>query len=390
MSDGSDEADLYTWAQYREHVEGRGHRDPDAYGHAGGTRDPELSRYLSVIEAEYDPDECRNPERMPGQARDLEMVRRVRRMEATEEGRRALANGDPGTLKYQTGDTGQQADISGWKAMQDAEELVDGPAPVVVIIGEMGAGKSDFAGLLGQHYVHANPGTKVGTNIKSLREKSVWTDDRGRDRDGYIPTFPALKEWLRQDGDPLQNEQVPKLAILDELSSEASGSGKSGQLTRKLMGPLLFKIRKYGGALIVVAHDESSIHPMLWRLGKIVKKQSQKRAVVANRIENGKLRDVENEIEGIPPTDWRMNDKEASAWSWTASNSDSDETEIAETDVKRVTMWTIAEGKEDGKTNREIAENVPYSHTTVGNWWQEYQDGGEKREWVSDVQAAIA
>jgi len=41
-------------------------------------------------------------------------------------------------------------------------------------------------------------------------------------------------------------------------------------------------------------------------------------------------------------------------------------------------------------SNREIAENIPYSHATVGNWWEEYQNGGEKREWVSDVEAAIA
>jgi hypothetical protein len=391
MGDGSDETDLYTLAQYREHVEQQGHRNPDAYNHGAITTDPELSRYLSVIEAEYDPvHECEGAERMPGQARDLEAVERVRRMEATEEGRRALAEGDAATLKYQTGDVGQQADVSGLKAIQDIDDLVDGPAPVVVVIGEMGAGKSNFASLLGQRFKHKHPSALVGTNIQSLREKSEWTDERGRDRDGFLPSFPALKEWLQQDGNPLEHDQTPKLGILDELSSKADGSGKSGQLTRKLMGPLVFKVRKYGGALIVIAHDESSIHPLLWRVGTIVKKVSQKKAAVANRITNGQLREIQTEIDGIPPTDWRYNDKEASDWSWTETSSDSDEPAVAEDDIKRVSMWTIAQGKQEGKSNREIAENVPYSHTTVGNWWQEYQNGGEKREWVSDVQAAIA
>jgi hypothetical protein len=391
MSDGSDQNDLYTAAQYREHVERKGHRDPDAYNHAGVTSDPELSRYLSVIEAEYDPDEhAERAETMPGQARDLEAVERVRRMEATDEGRRALHDGSPAALKYQTGDVGQQADVSGLKAMQTIDDLIDGPAPVIVVIGEMGAGKSNFASLLGQRYVHKHPSTLVGTNIRSLREKSEWTDERGHDHDGYLPSFPALKEWLRQDGNPLQHEQTPKLGILDELSSEAGGSGKSGQMTRKLMGPLVFKVRKFGGALIVIAHDESSIHPLLWRVGVIVKKVSQKKAVVANSIKNGEIRDIQTEIKGIPPTDWRYNDKEASNWSWTDTSSDSDEAEIAEMDVKRVSMWTIAQSMENGKSPRAIAENVPYSHQTVRNWWKEYQNGGEKREWVSDVQTAIA
>jgi len=150
MSEGGDENDLYTAAQFREHVEGKGHRDPDAYNHAGVTSDTELSRYLSVIEAEYDPVEhAERAETMPGQARDLEAVERVRRMEATNEARRALHDGNPAVLKHQTGDVGQQADVSGLKAMQDIDDLIDGPAPVIVVLGEMGAGKSNFASLLG-------------------------------------------------------------------------------------------------------------------------------------------------------------------------------------------------------------------------------------------------
>jgi hypothetical protein len=391
MSDGSDENDLYTAAQYREHIEQQGHRDPVAYPHADVTSAAELSRYLAVIEAEYDPvAECQHTETLPGRASDLEAVEHVRRMEATDEGRRALTTGDAATLKYQTGDVGQQADVSGLKAIQDIDHLIDGPAPVVVVIGEMGAGKTNFASLLGQRFKHKNPNALVGTNTQSLREKSGWEDERGRERDGFIPSFPALKEWLRQDGNPLQHDQTPKLGILDELSSSASGLGKDGQLTRKLMGPLVFKVRKYGGALIVIAHDESSIHPLLWRVGTIIKKTSQKKAVVANRITNGQLREIQTEIEGIPPTDWRYNDKEASSWSWTETSSGNDEPAVAEDDIKRVSMWTIAQGMEAGKSPRAIAENVPYSHQTVRNWWEEYQNGGEKREWVSDVQAAIA
>jgi hypothetical protein len=388
--DGEQEADPHIVAGYREHVEGYSGRDPDAYAHTGLVKDASLSRFLAVVEQDYDPAEARDPEHVPGDARDTEVVENIRRMAATEQGRQAVVDNDMGALQYQQGNTDQRADVSGIKAIGKVDELIDGPAPVVVVIGEMGAGKSNFAGLLGQRWQTKNPNGLVGTNIKSLREKSEWSDDRGRERDGYLPSFPKLKEWLRQDGDPLQHEQVPKLGILDELSSEADGSGKSGQLTRKLMGPLVFKVRKYGGALIVIAHDESSIHPLLWRVGVVVKKVSKKQAVIADRISGGQIRDVQGEIAGIPETDWRYNDKEASSWSWQSTSSDSDEPDVAESEVRKVSMWTIKQGMESGKSPRAIAENVPYSHQTVRNWWDEYQSGGEKREWVADVEAAIA
>jgi hypothetical protein len=390
MSD-ENQVDPNIVAAYREHVEQFGDRDPDAYAHTGVIRDRDLSRFASIVEQEYDPREAKNPEQMPGSARDTEILQNLRRQEATEQGRQALENDDMATLQHQQGHTDQRADVSGIKAIGKVDRLIDGPAPVVVVLGEMGAGKSNFACLLGQRFKQKNPSALVGSNIQSLQEASEWTDDRGRDRDGFLPSFPKLKEWLRQDGNPLQHDQTAKLAILDELSSEADGSGKSGQLTRKLMGPLVFKVRKYGGALIVIAHDESSIHPLLWRVGTIVKKTSQKNAVIAERITNGEIRDVQGEIEKVPPTDWRYNDKEASDWSWEElADEDSDEPAVAEQDIKKVSMWTIANGMEAGQSPREIAENVPYSHTTVRNWYEEYEDDGEKREWVSDVEAAIA
>jgi len=67
----TDDNDVYTPAQYREHVDGHGHKDPVADPHTGHVRDPTLSRYLSVMEMHYDPQEADRPGEMPGQARDL-------------------------------------------------------------------------------------------------------------------------------------------------------------------------------------------------------------------------------------------------------------------------------------------------------------------------------
>jgi hypothetical protein len=388
MTDDGD--DLYTPAQYSEHLAGHGHRDPAAHPHTGFVRDERLSRYLSMIELHYDPQSAEKPGEMPGQARDLREVRQTVAVEATEAGRQAMDGGDMQTLKHQTGDQGQQADISGIKAIGQVDDLITGPAPVIVLLGEMGAGKTNFAGLLGQRRDHHVEGDHlIGTNIASLQEKSPWIDDRGNPRDGYIPNYPTLMEWVEQDGDPLENEQRPKTFIGDEFSSSATGRGKQGHETAMKMAPLIYKIRKYGGALIYIAHGPKSIHPLMWRVGTIIKKVSQKRAIVADSIKNSQLADIQFEIEGVPPTDWRYNDKEASDWSWSAGDSDGPETDKKA--VKKTAMWTIRECMENhDMTPRETSDFVPYSHTTCKNWFEEYQDGGEKRDWVADVEGVIA
>jgi len=154
------------------------------------------------------------------------------------------------------------------------------------------------------------------------------------------------------------------------------------------MAPLLYKIRKYGGALIAIAHGPKSVHPLLWRVGVIVKKVSQKKAIIADSITGSSISDIRGEIEGVPPTDWTYDDKEASSWAWSESEDEDDA--LDELAVKKTAMWTMVRGEEAGKSPREIAENVPYSHTTVNNWLSEYDEGGEKRSWVSDVEAIVA
>jgi len=97
-SEQGEQTDPHIVAGYREHVDGYDERDPDAYPHTAIVRDSDVSRFLSVVEQEYDPDRTKEAETMPGQARDLELVRNAQRMEATAAGRRAVADGDMTTL----------------------------------------------------------------------------------------------------------------------------------------------------------------------------------------------------------------------------------------------------------------------------------------------------
>ncbi|WP_255168486.1 hypothetical protein [Natrononativus amylolyticus] len=393
MSDGgqADQQALYTTAQAREHQEGYSDRENrEIHDHGGIVRDEMISRALSMRAVHYDPLECSRPGKMPGQSKDLEKHRQIRFTEGTETFRKALENGDMPTIKHMVGDTSQRADVSGLKAIGTIDQLIDGPAPVIVVLGEMGAGKTDFACLLAQRWraIH-QADSLIGTNIQSLEEKNRWVDSDGDVQDGWIPDYGTLMEWVEQDGDPLEHSQRDKLFIGDEFSSAASGAGAQGYETRMKMAPLVYKIRKYGGALIYIAHGERSIHPMLWRVGTIVKKVSQKKAIIADSISNAKLADIRGEVEGIPPTDFRYNTKEASDWSWSRFGDETDE--MGANEAARLTaLWTVIRCKEDGLTNRETAKFVPYSHGWVGSRWREYRDEGKHVDAVSKVNEVIA
>ena len=394
MTDGgTNEQENYTVGGFREFQQNNLERDPEeVLPHSGFVRDEQVDRQLAMRAIHHDTD------RWDGKAaKDYLAVgknRDILQVSGSETARNALENGDTLTLKQYIGDPSQEADLAGIKAVTRLQEIVAGPAPVIVLLGEMGAGKTDFAGLLGQlreRWVDGN--LKVASNIRTLDRLDRWVRDDGSVEDGWIPNYPLLEEWVQQDGDPVEHSQQPKLFIGDEFSTNASGTGEDGHKVRQKMGPLVFKIRKYGGALIYIAHGESSIHPMLWRVGTIIKKTSQKTAVVADRVSGGSLQDVDpRPLEGIPPTDWGFNTNDEADWSWSepAGDDKDNETAIAEADVKRVAMWTMKDLRDRGFSPYEIEKYVPYSRTTVGNWLDEYDEGGEKREWVSSVESVIA
>lgn len=120
---------------------------------------------------------------------------RIRIAEGTETFRRAIENGDMPTIKNMIGDISQRPDVSGLKAIGKIDDLIDGPAPVIVVLGEMGAGKTDFACLLAQRWraLHQE-NSLLGTNIRSLEEKDRWVDDDGDVQDGWVPDYGTLME----------------------------------------------------------------------------------------------------------------------------------------------------------------------------------------------------
>ena len=108
----TDDNDVYTPAQYREHQDGYGVRDPAEHPHTGIVRDPLVSRFLSIQAENYVPAAATAPGHMPGTADRLGEHKEITSIAATETGREALSNGDMPTLKHMTGDQQQLADIS--------------------------------------------------------------------------------------------------------------------------------------------------------------------------------------------------------------------------------------------------------------------------------------
>jgi len=391
MSSDNSDSDLYTPAQHREHLDRYGVRDPDAHPHSGIVRDEQLSRYMAVVEECYDPTKADRPEEMPGQAKDLESMRRMRSIAATETTRAAMDAGDMQTLKHMTGNAGERADVSRMKAIEQLRTQMTGPAPMFYEWAEPGTGKSNFALLLGQLWKAEQPEDAiVASNIRTLEESDEWTDSDDEERDGWISNYGALDEWLKQDGDPMHNEQRPKLFIFDEASSNAGGSGQDGYDTKTKLGPLTYKIRKYGGSLIIIGHDGKDVHPLVRELGVCIHKEGLKDATFYEDVKNRRGRGELFSVTGIPETDWRYDDKEPTTWSW--SSSDDGEDVDPKSMTRRVAIYTViaAKGAEPDKPNHEIAEFVPYSDEWVRKRWNEYQHDGEHRDVVGEVEGLTA
>lgn len=394
----TDDNDVYTPAQFREHQDGYGVRDADAHAHTGIVRDPAVSRYLSILNENYDPTVADDPDAMPGHADELEEIQEIRGIAATETARTALDGGDMPTLKHLTGDQQQRADVSGMKAIDALRETVTGPAPMFYIWAEPGAGKTNFAFLLAQLWKQAHGSEAlVASNVRTLMESDPWPPARDGDgeyapleanhlaesNDGWIPNFGHLTEWIEQDGTPPRDyDQRPKLFIFDEASSSAGGSGNSGFQTKAKMGPLAYKIRKFNGALIVIGHDGKDVHPLIRELGVAVKKDAQKDATFYDDVQNRRGVGERFAVTGIPETDWRYDDGEATAWSWSTPSDDDEDDPTAED----MATWTAIRCKEQGMTGGEIAEYLPYSRSWVDTRYREYRDKSKWQDALARVE----
>lgn len=377
----ADDNEIYTAAQVREALEGHAERDLEAFEHAL-IEDDRTRRLLTVLRQNYDPHAHDDPEELPATATDLDLYQRVMRAAATEDLAAALSNGDTPRMKAHTGDTSERADISGMHALDQIQDIIDRTAGIFYEIGHMGDGKTDFAILFAQLWKREHPEGEVGTNIKTLEEK-----------DEFVPSFDAVKDWMEEPEEVvLAGEVTPKLLIIDEASSHLGGGGEQGYQARQLLGPLIFKIRKFGGSAIIVGHDGKNVTPIVRELATIIEKESKKEAAFYESISNREPQDEILSVEGIPATDWRYNHREATEFAWQRDDDNEPDTTAEDddkSDVWKAAAYTAIKQKESGATHREAAKSIPFGKDWVGDRWDEYQDG-DLDEVIDSVEALTA
>jgi hypothetical protein len=310
----------------------------------------------------------------PARFVDTEFGKTIYRSSAARTANIAVSQGDSARMRHFAGAPDQQADISGIEAIEDLHEIVDEDVPQFYIWGQQGAGKTDFSVFLAQISCRQNPALLVGSNIRSLREAHE-----------YVPNYDALMDWMTTCSTPDCDVQLsesnprcpdhgrpaPKLFVFDEASSHASGRGSDGFSAASKLGPLIYKIRKYGGGYVVIGHDGKDIHPIVRELSTCVHKESKKDATFYESVDNRRGVGEKLSLTGIPPTDWAFDTLEATSWAWEA---DEDELEAeamalaeekAEEDVEEQIEEIVVNMAENGVSQSQIAEIVPWSQSTV-------------------------
>jgi predicted XRE-type DNA-binding protein len=370
MSDsGGDSGDEWVYGEGKEWLEGRHKKENrSAYRHAAEIGNTRLRKLYTKAKAAYDrlAEKDRLSEGMPASFYDTRLARQIRRIDGTETFSRAVHDGDAGVVRSMVGSPDAQADISGLHAIDKLEDMIGEDAFLEYLWAEPGSGKTSFALLEAQLWKRAHPDGEVGSNIRSLKEKDEW-----------IRSFGDLDRWLTKDAeDALEGNAIPKLFIFDEANSHASGRGADGYEVASKLGPLVYKIRKYGGSLIIIGHDGKDIHPAVRELAIAVEKTGLKAATFYDTVDNRKGRGEIMQITGIPDTDWRYNDKEPTTWSWGDEEQEkeleSEAMELAEEHVAeevRDTKQEIAqEMVNNGVSQSEIAEYLGVSQGTISNW----------------------
>lgn len=308
-------------AEVSETIRGNKPQSLEANPFTGLVGDDLVRALLSHIYRHYDPHVAAaqyddlEPSDMPSTADALEAVRDLLAEEETETLTRAIHQGDVQTQSAAVGDPAAQSDISGLKAIQELIDLLAVPAPIIYIYGEPGSGKTNFALLLAQLWQREQgEAATLGSNIRTWEEADEWHPSYGSLRS----RLDRQTKQLPEGGITAKEDADPYLFVFDEASSHASGRGEDGYEAGQKLGPLVYKIRKARAGLVIIGHDGKDVHPAVRTMADVVERYrgEVKRATVYEDVENRQGVNQIMELSGIPETDMRYDDEEATSWEW--------------------------------------------------------------------------
>jgi energy-coupling factor transporter ATP-binding protein EcfA2 len=276
--------------------------------------------------------------------------------------------------------------VSGIKAIQQIEGVMDKEAPIVYLAGEPGSGKTNFALLLAQIWSRIQEresrSYQLASNIRTWEEQDDW-----------IERFSRLEEWateyvedLPDGGSTLRDGAPRKLYIFDEASSHAMGIGEQGYQTAMLLGPLVKKIRKGNAGLIIIGHDGKDVAPAVRVLATFVRRyvENKKRATLYRNIRNRQGEDKIVDVSGVPVTDFSYDDKEATRFVWDLDGDLDDEVldaaadlaeDAIEDDRRRVAAQLYLNDSLDASQTDIARAMGDYSQSWVSRAVDAYQNG---------------
>lgn len=382
-------------AAAREHARGaRGVDEPDENEHGPLVGTSSVRALLSSMVEHYDPevvvDVVDDPELdvedLPATVEDTELYQDILARESTETISRAVYEDREGVLSYSAGNPEQQNDISGLSAIRELEKIVGRQAPIIYLYGPPGSGKTNLSMLLTQLWKAENPEGLIGSNIRTWEEADEW-----------IPKFSTLENWLGQNTRELDEGGItqtdaadPLMFVFDEASSHASGRGKEGYEAGKMLGPLVYKIRKSNAGLIIIGHDGRDVHPAVRELSTVIKRErgKLKHAEIYESVRNREGIDLITELDSIPETDYHYDDKEATSWSFDTPEQDQQERkkeiESAAREISKERARRLAAGlteQSNGLDQTDIGEAIghavrgkPFTQAWVSKSRRKYED----------------
>ncbi len=393
------DSDGWAFSESKDWKDGR-HRRENRFvsDEAGEVTDTRARRTLMKLRAAYRRQyrQGRLADDAPASVEDLNLYHDIREYYSSEAFADAVEEGDGQALRSHVGSQNDEVDVSGWHDIETVREIATEQHLRLYEFGEPGTGKTSAGCLVARHWLQerreeGHTDARVLTNIRSLAEQV--------DACIYVGSWPALQARFEEKmSDVLDENVTPFLFLFDEASSQASG-GKDGYEASTKLATLVYKIRKYGGALIIIGHDGKDVHPSIRLLCTVLEKESKKQARFYNTVKNRKGKDpITPEITGWPDSKWSPNDKDPAPWSWSddanEESADSDGHIAREEAYREMAIWTVI--------NERTGSGQPLSFEKIADrrldglfsaeWcrqrWNEY-DGGQHGEVVGNVTEAI-
>lgn len=286
----------------REYARGNVDKDPDVHLHTGLVRDARARAWLTWMAERYQP----ITDGMPASFWETEFAQKAIRKYGTETAQQAVEEGQMHVIDYLTGMPDAKTDISVMDTIDWLHDWLGRDAATTVVSGHMNSGKTNTALLFGEIWKRVFTNGEVASNIRTCPETTS------------ISQMDTLVEWA------FDQPEKPKLFIFDEAASYASSDLDDHETKEQMRGfiRLMAKLNIY---MIVIGHARggSDLNTEFRRFGHAVEKEGKKRAVIYEKVSEG--REYENqlkELTGIPPTSWDYDPDEPSSWKWNYEGED--------------------------------------------------------------------